>query len=114
MVQIILGDSHSFSLAHELKHAYQFEIGEFSLGKYPLSKGIYDITDEREAYARGRIFGGDEINESSELYKKLPKTQRGISFLLQLTKNKELHEYAISNNIVFRINGITYNEQGKW
>ena len=51
------------SFAHELKHAYQFEIGNLSFTKDPentltIKPGyLYDYTDEVEAHNRGRMFG---------------------------------------------------------
>ena len=50
------------SLAHELKHAYQFETGELSFdnsGKYYGLLG--DIFDEKHAYNRGSLFGGKNL-----------------------------------------------------
>ncbi len=46
-------------LAHELKHAYQFEMGRMSVpipGGAPLF--LFDRYDELWAYDRGALFGG--------------------------------------------------------
>lgn len=55
-VLISLADNNIFTIAHELKHAFQFEIGQinFTVGPY----STIDKTDEIEAYVRGEYFGG--------------------------------------------------------
>jgi hypothetical protein len=60
-VNVNVGSSSSNQLAtiaHELKHAYQFETGRLSLA-YGGSGGasLYDLQDEMEAYKRGQLFG---------------------------------------------------------
>ena len=45
------------NLAHELKHAYQFEKGELSFSKEKGGFGeLYDITDEQAALRRGGVY----------------------------------------------------------
>ena len=45
------------NLAHELKHAYQYEMGEISFSKDGKSFGeLYDITDEKAALIRGGAY----------------------------------------------------------
>ncbi len=45
------------NLAHELKHAYQFEVGELSFSKEENGFGeLYDITDEKAALSRGGAY----------------------------------------------------------
>ena len=48
------------ALAHELKHAYQFEKGHLSFdGTNNSSPGVlYVFKNERQAYDRGKLFGG--------------------------------------------------------
>ena len=50
-------DGEYGNFAHELKHAYQFEIGELS---FSITKGrfgeLYDITDEQAALRRGGVY----------------------------------------------------------
>lgn len=86
-----LGTSSTFRLAHELKHAYQFETGKLSFntsGKY--GGALYDITDEVEAYKRSQLFGafsGEKINadwvyetgKKTGNYQGLPETPRSMS-----------------------------------
>ncbi len=45
--------------AHELKHAYQFQVGELSFDYTGAVGGaLYDLVDEENAYARSRLFKG--------------------------------------------------------
>jgi RHS repeat-associated protein len=49
------------NLAHELKHAYQFEIGAMSLDGDGRSGGsLYDMQDEVEAFERGTLYGSTQ------------------------------------------------------
>lgn len=51
------------SLAHELKHAYQFEVGELSFSRIKGQLGyLYDIEDEYTAHLRGAAY---DINQYS-------------------------------------------------
>jgi RHS repeat-associated protein len=53
----IASGSGNGALAHELKHAYQFETGKLSFGASGKTGGsLYDLQDEVEAYARGAMF----------------------------------------------------------
>jgi hypothetical protein len=63
MVCIIMAySSNTSDLAHELKHAYQFEVGELSFNSKTGGYGVlYDITDELSAYSRGEAFGGPHM-----------------------------------------------------
>ena len=50
-------DGRIGNLAHELKHAYQFEKGELSFSKDGKDFGVlYDITDEKAALTRGGAY----------------------------------------------------------
>jgi RHS repeat-associated protein len=45
-------------LSHELKHAFQFEIGQISFGKDGKVGGeLYDQMDEKDAFARNQAYG---------------------------------------------------------
>ena len=63
MVSITMTYSSNISdIAHELKHAYQFEVGELSFDSKTGGYGVlYDITDELAAYKRGSAYGGIAI-----------------------------------------------------
>jgi RHS repeat-associated protein len=58
---IIIADySDASTLAHELKHLYQFEMGELSFDKQTGGGGyLYDANDEIEAYRRESAYDGD-------------------------------------------------------
>lgn len=64
-------------IAHELKHAYQFETGAYSQNfEEEKDESIYDISDEDEAYARGGAYGG---SSSRQMSYRLPKGPRNIN-----------------------------------
>ncbi len=69
-------DGKNYNLAHELKHAYQFEKSELSFsaktggwsdivcdegGKCINRVLLYDLTDEVAAYQRGELYGGPRV-----------------------------------------------------
>lgn len=111
--------------AHELKHAYQFESGEYSVG--PEVSGdnknfLYDKTDEVAAYNRGGLFGGKTYNANS-----LPALYNGVSSgpvdatthpvtsgimnhptLTKEQKAAALQRVANGTGHAFRIDGTTY------
>lgn len=45
-------------MAHEFKHAYQFEVGELDLTSSGFGGQLYDRTDEYAAYSRQNAFYG--------------------------------------------------------
>jgi len=72
-VSINIGDPKNFiSIAHELKHAYQFEVGELSFGSNGKGGLLYNLEDEITAYNRGVAYGGNpyEYGTYSELERK--------------------------------------------
>ena len=108
-------------IAHELKHAYQFETGSFSIGKTvgdaDYTNLLYDKHDEVEAYKRQAFFGGnayglnnlpsgyDAYPNTSYNYKNIPEIQGAMNSsssceFLQNLSNRVYH--------AFRINGTTY------
>ena len=108
-------------LAHELKHAYQFETGElsFHLGKKKYFEEVnlfYDIYDEMEAYKRGELFKGPTffsiISEQPDLYRNLPTKILNATTVPYIHGKQNdpvfLNRYAINNHQVFRVNGVTY------
>ena len=76
------------SLAHELKHGYQFETGETSLAEpsgAPIRDGtllLYDKYDEVEAYNRGSLFKGSTytVNSLPQRYNQVPAGPAGTGF----------------------------------
>ena len=105
---IKLGKFDMGLFAHEMKHAFQFETG--SLGFcYDGSDFIYDQSDEKEAYKRGRFFGQtDDFNSATHsLYPHGP-----ISIYDYINQNKlsinDLEKEAKTKNLYFRLNGKTF------
>lgn len=101
------------AVAHELKHAYQFETGKLSFGNPTKDEGssiglvhfggaYYDITDEENAFRRGAVFGGP-ASPDPEIYNQVNSKSyvQGV-----------INEYAMPRLLalkeIFRLNGITY------
>ena len=95
-------------VAHELKHAYQFEVGEMSLGKGKgKDKGFYDYTDEVSAYKRGSYFGGSERVPSS--YNELKNFDENVGKYIYInTDPNKLQQKSNELRAVFRWNNHTY------
>lgn len=108
--------------SHELRHAYQFEIGESSFLTRELfaRKGqfLHDKTDEVDGYRRGSFFGGTTygVNDLPENYKDLPTGPISIKNDPQITRALSLPEgqreqalQRIANEgKVFRLGNKTY------
>ena len=105
-----LGDTNLYTLAHELKHGYQFEKGQFSTGKYQEGYPYYDYYDEVEAYERGKLFNGPSINPMD-----YPKIQRTPASFVDLAGGDYNYLQGVANRhkAAFRYNGITYKWDGK-
>ena len=116
-VELVVPKGSSFVglLAHELKHAYQFEMGEFSFngsGGFP----FYDITDEYEAYDRGTLFG--QSSPAREIinrdYSNLQKNECSVNSCFTeeqkqaTTFNVSLTNLAKRYKTIFRYQGVTY------
>ena len=101
-------------LAHELKHAYQFEIGELSTGEFKDGQPYYDQSDEVAAYARGALFGGIPRSVFSiaedEIYGRLQKGPMDVTKEPEIKINspKMLQNMANVTHSAFRVNGVTY------
>jgi|GEM_PF-3251544 len=66
------------NLAHELKHAYQFEILKLSFDDRGIAGMLHDKEDEREAFRRGSAYGDRRSIEDAltkDSYKNLPDHQ---------------------------------------
>ncbi|MDE6286094.1 MAG: hypothetical protein K2L99_03770, partial [Muribaculaceae bacterium] len=100
-------------IAHELKHAYQFENGQISYYDTSMDRTsvtFYDLTDEEEAFQRGALFGQRIDAPVRNIYPNLPTDKRELSpeqkkylYILQPFSNKK--------NIIFRWGGKTYRPQ---
>ncbi len=110
---IKLGDGSLGMLAHELKHAYQFETGSFSSGRRRDGTPFYDQSDEWEAYSRGSLFGAPRINTLPALYNNLEKGPMDATKLapIILSSPAELQKLANRTYSSFRVNGVTYMMQ---
>ncbi|UOB16289.1 RHS repeat domain-containing protein [Abyssalbus ytuae] len=108
--------------SHELKHAYQFEIGEISFGpKRPDFLFGIDKQDELEGYQRGALFGGKNITSTRDLgdsYDILPNgpynsnnvkwIRQALNYSTAEEQQKRLKQVATSFRHAFRVNGKTY------
>lgn len=107
-VEITLSSLTPFMLVHELKHAYQFEQGHISfhgIGGHP----FYDINDEKEAYARGEIFGGPSFESQKERYSQL---YRGtVGYYGPPNPDSTLIQNYLSQGGYFKIHGKIYVPQ---
>jgi|GEM_PF-2915211 len=109
-------------LAHELKHAYQFETGEFSVGRtipgVPYSLLLNDKTDEVAAYARGAMFGGGTaygLNSLPSIYDNRPTGPYNINNVPEIKsalgaarQDYFMQNAAINSGHAFRVDGKTY------
>jgi RHS repeat-associated protein len=90
-VQITIGDSYKneITLSHELKHAYQYNVGELDFARGNADYGLlYDIQDEYDAFQREQFVYGGVYGSGSQTVKQIqdsyPKiaartTQRRLS-----------------------------------
>ena len=111
---LIPADSPLGLFAHELKHAYQFEKGE--LGAAPLGQKnnpfLYDLTDEKAAYERGKMFGHYVSDwKGRDSYKDLPRQSITAYSTKEFTPFSNEYTYQQAANVfnqAFRINNKTY------
>jgi len=122
--EIVLFKGAGLSMfSHELKHAYQFETGEYSVG--PALPGdnnqnfLYDKTDEVDAYDRGAFFGGKNYSRNSlpDDYKNVANgpvditTHPNTGTILTMPKDVQTRVFqGIADRVghAFRVNGTTY------
>lgn len=124
--KILMPSSGGMGLfAHELKHAYQFEIGQLSIGPRMSNDSngytnfAYDKHDEVAAYSRGAIFGQTAygVNNLPAAYNNLPTgpidvvTYPGLAAINALPAPQRPAVYqsiANSTRHAFRVGGQTY------
>ncbi|MHC0446324.1 DUF6443 domain-containing protein [Flavobacterium sp. 3-218] len=108
--------------AHELKHAFQFETGNYSIGPalsgVPYTNLFYDKNDEVEAYQRGALFGDKNNYSANNLpaeYSGIPTGPYNFNNVQPTSStigspNQQQHLQNIANRIghAFRIDGRTY------
>lgn len=74
-------DGNISDIAHEMKHAYQFEIGELSFDSHTGGYGVlYDLTDERAAYDRSAALGGQEVKDYDIKQQKIKNENGGYDY----------------------------------
>ncbi len=76
-IHILIKENLQHTLIHELKHAYQFEIGASSFttnGFYPGDYG--DYKDEKEAFARQVSFSGNDNSVVPDFYNKSKRKKK--------------------------------------
>ena len=106
--EIRLGDRSLGLMAHELKHAYQFEIGAYSIGMLSNGAPFYDQSDEWEAYKRGELFGGERLLALPQIYSGIqtgPIDYKSVNPIIM----SDLKNFAKRTKSAFRVNGVTYN-----
>lgn len=104
---------HIGLMSHELKHAYQFEVGEISFGRFITGEPFYDQTDEIAAYHRQKLISGESFEELPEQYQKYSpnslNVQKYIDSHPDWPIDKMLKRLARNKRAAFRHNGITYS-----
>ena len=103
----ILDDKAYGWIAHELKHAYQFETGKLSTGTTEEGAPFYDKDDEREAYARGQLFG-ENMPTFSENEAGYGDLQNGPKQVDPKASDVKLQELATKHKAWFKANGKIY------
>ena len=95
---IFYGQYEDYKIAHELKHAYQFEVGELSFNAETGRAGfLYDLWDEMEAHQRGDAFFDKPENPSFEILKNRyreftdKESKIGMSNFTQLPKDEQTY-----------------------
>ena len=76
-IHILIKENLQHTLIHELKHAYQFEIGASSFttdGFYPGDYG--DYKDEKETFARQASFSGNDNSVVPDFYNKSKRKKK--------------------------------------
>lgn len=76
-IHILIKENLQHTLIHELKHAYQFEIGASSFTTDGFYLGDYgDYKDEKEAFARQASFSGNDNSVVPDFYKKSTRKKK--------------------------------------
>ena len=103
----VLDDKAYGWIAHELKHAYQFETGKLSTGTSKKGTPFYDKNDEKEAYARGQLFG-ENMPTFSENEAGYGDLQKGPKQVDPKASDAKLQELATKHKAWFKANGKIY------
>ena len=113
----IIYDGRFGALSHELKHAYQFEIGELTFCNNGNAGFAYDIYDELDSWNREWIFSGQQ--ESVNSLQKKPAYQDLPSVFIGVNAYYPTHDYNMkaytdaptfqNTNDYYRFQGNTYH-----
>jgi hypothetical protein len=121
-VVIFMPDDDMKLFSHELKHAFQFETGSYSIGprmgNVPYTNLLYDKHDELEGFKRGELFGGDRYRTIGSLPSEYANVAEGPydsgnipemkSASSTSDPNKAYQNLANQTGHAFRINGSTF------
>ncbi len=103
-LELYVDPENKNNLAHELKHAYQFETGKLSLRINGTTPELYDQTDEEEAYERGQLYDGPSWGWKGIHYTKFPSKNKDVYIEAQ----KEDGILKLIGTDVFKYNGRYY------
>lgn len=93
------------TVAHELKHAYQYEVGEVSFSADGSGGVAYDITDEFAAFERGRLFGGASLSQD-EIRSTYPgRSSQRLSMSSVLNSGRTLRDRESARNFMSYLQG---------
>lgn len=110
---MVIPDATAYGwMAHELKHAYQFETGRISYSIYSDGEPFYDKYDEMEAYDRGRMINlcMPSYFENKDAYSEL---KYGPNQVDPKSSDADLQKLANENKAWFKANGKIYSPQTK-
>jgi len=94
------------AFAHELKHAYQFEMGQLSFtantegGITKMPGYLYDFTDEVAAHKRGSIFGAAYNFVDRSLYGNLNGSDQNVSMSTYRLNRNGIIDQRLSGDIL--------------
>lgn len=110
LMSIRNGSGDYGTVAHELKHAYQFEKGELSFHSVQGHISyLYDITDEKQAHIRGWAFDSNNSKFADSNTYRFIANKSGFSLKNLSVRESMIKTYNISRNLeYFRYNGKTY------
>ena len=98
-IEIRLNGKSNYMLAHELKHAFQFDTGKISFRGHG-GEPYYDMYDEKEAYNRGMLFGGPRFSNKHYMY-----LRSGSYWAVDYLPDEYYQELSNSTKGIFKING---------
>lgn len=107
-INICTNDKDLFwgTVAHELKHAYQFDAGLMSFLSSDGNSGwYYDYEDEIEAHRRGAAFGLPENIDPEAYYEVIHKTPTGTGPINYINA---IYNRGFQEQNIYRYNHFSY------